>query len=245
MDIIFLTDNLRLNNDIMEYRRGETEEFISIGERNWHILLEEYGWGKMPKKWITKLNKYNDTKYKNSLYGLLDCEPDGNCLFHCISQTLNERDILNGCYYNSDDIRNMISDNICEEQYDMIINYYRIMKDADDFDEDWDPYSIKSIDDFKAKIKSSGHEYWGDYLLLQILIKSLNLNIFVLNSDSYTNNYSIYNTLNDYKPENDSIFLLYENNCHFKLIGHFHKKMTSYFTKNTIPTELKKLFNLD
>ena len=60
----------------------------------------------------------------------------------------------------------MISDNLTEEQYDTIINYYRIMKDADDFDENWDPYSIHSIEEFKEKINISGHEYWGDWILL-------------------------------------------------------------------------------
>ena len=178
----FLTDNLRVINNKMEYRRNENSEFKPVLRRNWHILLEEYGWEKITKKWITQLNKLSDHKEKNSLYGVFDCESDGNCFFHCIAHALNEKYFGTELYYNSDDIRRMISDNLTEEQYDTIINYYRIMKDADDFDESWDPYSIHSIEEFKEKINVSGHEYWGDYLLLQILIKTLNLNIFILNT---------------------------------------------------------------
>ena len=244
MEIYFLTDNIRINNNIMEYRSDDVT-FKPITGRDWHLKLDEYGWEKINKKWIMKLNKLNQLKTKNSLYGILDCESDGDCLFHCISQSLNERDVNNNNYYNSNDIRDMISDNITNEQYDIIINYYRIMKDSDDFDEEWDPYSINSLGEFKEKIKTSGHEYWGDYLLLQILIQCLNLNIFVLNSNDFNSDYSIYNTLNDYNSKNDSIFLLYENNCHFKLIGYFKDKMISYFNDKNIPYELKQLYNLD
>ena len=146
----YLTDNIRLFNDKMEYRRNEIEEFKPILKKIWHHILSEYGWEKINKKWIIKLNKLSNKKEKNSLYGVLDCDTNGNCFFQCIAQSLNERDRGIDNYYNSGDIRRMISDNISEEQYDMIISYYRIMKDANDFSEDWDPYSIKSIDDFNA-----------------------------------------------------------------------------------------------
>ena len=149
-----------------------------------------------------------------------------------------------GNYYNSDDIREIISDDITEEQYDTIITYYRIMKDADDFSEEWDPYSIHSIEEFKEQIKTSGHEYWGDYILLQVLINTLKLNIFILNCNSLTNDYSVYNTLNDYNPEYGSIFLIYEDMCHFKLLGYFNDKIISYFTDSSLPYELKELYRL-
>ena len=44
------------------------------------------------------------------------------------------------------------------------------MKDADDFDEEWDPYSIDNIEDFKRQLRTSGNNYWGDYLLLNTII---------------------------------------------------------------------------
>jgi len=241
---IYLTDDIRLKENIMEYRY-KSDKFKPVTKNNWHLKLDEYGWEKLSKKWITKLNKLSEIKNKNSPYGILDCESDGDCLFHCIAQSLNERDMNKNIYYNSCDIRNMISDNITLKQYDLLMNFYRIMKDSDDFEEEWDPYSINSYEEFKEKIKTPGHEYWGDYLLLQILIETLQLNIFVLNSNEFDNDYSVYNTLNDYNNSNDSIFLLYENNCHFKLLGYFNDKMISHFNNDTIPYELKKLYNLD
>ena len=72
------------------------------------------------------------------------------------------------------------------------------MKDANDFDEGWDPYSIQDIDEFKRELRQSGNNYWGDYLLLNTIIKLLRLNIFILNSNDDIKDYSIYNTLNDY-----------------------------------------------
>ena len=126
-----------------------------------HHILSEYGWQKIHKSWITKLNQLSKVKEKNFLYGVLDCDSDGDCFFHCIANALNERDRETDNYYDANDIREIISDNITEEQYDTIITYYRIVKDADDFSEGWDPYSIHSIEEFKEKIKTSGHEYWG------------------------------------------------------------------------------------
>ena len=108
----FLTDNLRMINNKMEYRKNENSNFKPVLRRNWHILLEEYGWEKITKKWITQLNKLSDHKAKNSLYGVFDCESDGNCFFHCIAHALNEKYLGTELYYNSDDIRKMISDNL-------------------------------------------------------------------------------------------------------------------------------------
>ena len=40
-----------------------------IKKYNWHRILDEYGWEKLPKKWISKLIKYSETYEKNSQYG--------------------------------------------------------------------------------------------------------------------------------------------------------------------------------
>lgn len=242
-DEYYLTDNIRFKDDIMEYKSGEI--FKRIKCYNWHHVLSEYGWEKIHKKWVIKFNKLSKIKSKNSRYGILDCERDGDCFFHCIASALSEKDRANNIIYNADDIRIMISENLTEDQYDMIIGYYRIMKDADDFSEEWDPYKINSLEDFKQKISTSGNEYWGDYILLQVLMNILKCNIFILNCNEYINDYSIYNTLNDYNSDYDSIFLIYENNCHFKLVGYFDDKIISYFNDDTIPQELKSLYRLN
>lgn len=66
-----------------------------------------------------------------------------------------------------------------------------------------------------------------------------------MNCNEYINDFTVYNTLNDYNPDYDSIFLIYEDNCHFKLVGYFDDKIISYFNDNTIPQELKSLYRLN
>ena len=242
MNTYYYTDDLRLKNDILEYKKQDT--FTNVKKHNWHHILNEYGWEKINKQWIIILNKYSDNKEKNSRYGMIDCERDGDCFFHCIANALNERDIYTDNYYVASDIRKMISDNISKEQYNFMISTYRIMKDADDFNEGWDPYEIDSLEDFKECIETSGHVYWGDYMLLQVLCEILKINIFILNANEYDNDYSIYNTMCEYKRDYDNIFLILENDSHFKLLGYFKDKMISYFDSENIPIELKLLFKL-
>jgi len=242
MNTYYYTEDLRLRDDILEYKRDKI--FIPIKKHNWHYILNEYGWEKINKQWVILFNKHSDNKEKNSRYGMIDCERDGDCFFHCIANALNERDINIGNYYVSSDIRKIISDNITNEQYDFMIYTYRIMKDADDFSEGWDPYEINSLDDFKKMIETPGNIYWGDYMLLHLLSEILRINIYILNANEYDNNYSIYNTMCETKRDYDNIFLILENDCHFKLLSYFNNKMISYFKNDEIPNELNNLFKL-
>ena len=239
MEEYYLTDNIRLYNDKMEYKKDDI--FLPVKKYNWHHILNEYGWEKIHKPWIMKLNQLSVTKEKNSRFGMLDCESDGDCFFHCIANSLNERDINTDNYYISDDIRKLISDNITQEQFNLMITTYRIMKDADDFSEKWDPYEIDTLEDFKNTLNTSGHSYWGDFMLLQVLSEILKVNIYILNTNEYQNEYNVYHTMCEYKRDYDNIFLLLENSCHFKLVGYFDEKMITYFRSEDIPIELKKL----
>jgi hypothetical protein len=239
MEEYYLTDNIRLYNDKMEYKKDDI--FLPVKKYNWHHILNEYGWEKIHKPWIMKLNQLSVTKEKNSRFGMLDCESDGDCFFHCIANSLNERDINTDNYYISDDIRKLISDNITQEQFNLMITTYRIMKDADDFSEKWDPYEIDTLEDFKNTLNTSGHSYWGDFMLLQVLSKILKVNIYILNTNEYQNEYNVYHTMCEYKRDYDNIFLLLENDCHFKLVGYFDEKMITYFRSDEMPIELKKL----
>ena len=60
--------------------------------------------------------------------------------------------------------------------------------------------------------------------------------------NEYTKTYNLYNTMTDYNSYNNTIILLYENNIHFKLIGHFKdNNMLSLFNHRNIPSEIYKL----
>ena len=240
----YLTENIFLRENKMYHTIKSKEKQIT--SKNWHKILREYGWSKIPLPWVKELNRLSPTKNNNSCFGILDCESDGNCFFHCISNALNEYNLRNEEFEQIDykDIRTLIANSISEESYKIMINYYRIMKDANDFDEEWDPYQIHSLEDLKGQLRKSGHNYWGDYILLNNVIQILNLNIFILNYNEMDKDFTIYNTLIDFNSDYDSIFLLYEDNCHFKLIGYFDgEKIISYFTDN-IPIELLRLYKL-
>ena len=58
-------------------------------------------------------------------------------------------------------VREMISNNINEDKFNEIINIYKIINDANEFYEDWDPNEI-TIDEFKEIIKIGGNNYWCD-----------------------------------------------------------------------------------
>ena len=240
----YLTENIFIRETKMYHEiKGKQQNITS---KNWHTILSEYGWSKIPLPWVKILNKLSPIKIKNSSFGILDCESDGNCFFHCISNALNQYNLFNDEFEQTDynNIRILIANSISEESYKIMINYYRIMDDANDFEEEWDPYQIHTLEDFKKQLLKSGHNYWGDYILLNNVIKILNLNIFILNYNEIDKNFTIYNTLIDFNSDYDSIFLLYEDGCHFKLIGNFDgETMVSYFTDN-IPIELLKLYKI-
>jgi len=241
MNIYYLTENIIIKDNKSYYIKDNKN--LEITNLNWHKYLSEYGWVKMPLIWIRKLNSYSKIKEKNSRYGIYDCEMDGNCFYQCIANAFNHNEKITN--YDHSDIRNKIADNITIDMYETLITYYRIMKDADDFDEDWNPYEIEKIEDFKKQIKKTGNNYWCDYLLLNNIIEILKLNIIILNYDVDNKNYTIYNTLIDYNSNYNTIFLLYTDNSHFKLIGYFDDEMISIFNNNTIPTELLLLMNLN
>ena len=212
-----------------------------IKKHNWHLKLDELGWEKLHRNWITKLNKLYNPYPNNSLFGALECGNDGDCLFHCIATTLNSQ---HNDYYESKDIRKKIADSITQEQFDDIITCYRCMKDIDDFNEDWNPYDIDTLEKFKQQVMVSGNEYWGDYLILQLINQVFQLNIFVLTQNDIEEIYESYPLALLYDSINPTIILLHENNSHFKLIGHFQDYMKVYFTHESLPLEIKKLFNL-
>ena len=240
----YLTENIIIKDDKTYFKKNNKLNKVNNG--NWHHILGEFGWSKLSLPWIKILNKISARNNKNSPFGVLDCESDGDCFFHCIANSLNDHNKFNKDYeiINSRDIRKIIADSITEEKFHEMIGYYKIMKDGDDFDEEWDPYTIKTLEDFQYQLKKSGHNYWCDYILLNEIVRILQLNIFILNNNDEMKDYSVYNTLIDYNPQYDTVFLLFEDNCHFKLIGYFDgDKIISYFVEN-IPNELLGLLEI-
>ena len=236
MDKLYLTEKIYEHNDKLFYE--EKNKIKEIKNTNWHIQLREYGWSKLHISWIKKLNKLKlnnlkEKSSKNSLYGILDCGENGDCLFHCISYALNHELI-----YNSSNLRYELSEYITEENYKMIIDYYRIFKLSDDFDENWDLENM-TFEEFKEKIKIGGDDYWGDFFMISLLQDYLNVNFIILNSNYDTNEHYYYPLVKEYDENKKTILLLYENNIHFQLIGHFQDgNMKTILTHQEIPKEI-------
>ena len=234
----YLTGNIFFYNDRLFYEeKGKEKE---IKNHNWHHILKDYGWEKLHKQWIKKLNSYLDKPMNNSLYGSLECGRDGDCLFHCISYVLNE---MYDKVYTANDLRKDLSGSLKEERYNELIEFYKIFKEVGDFDEDWDPNTM-TIDSFKELIIKGGDEYWGDFLIVNLIKEYLNINLIILNSNEITEEYYNYPLFYEYEKGLNTIILLYEDGHHFKLVGHFQEgNMITLFNQQTIPTEILKMIN--
>ena len=220
MELQLLTDTIFIQDNRMLYHTNK-DDIKQIKNHNWHKILKECGWEKLSPRWIKKLNKQLKTPINNSLFGCLDCGGDGDCLFQCISHSLNTQTDEEFPNYDAKEIRKIIADNITEPQYSQIIEYYRILKDTDEFEEHWDPYLIQTKEDLCQQILQEGNHYWGDFLLLQVLSSILKINCLILNCDSFNGIYEIYPTMIEYNSEYKTIILLYEDNIHFRLAGYF------------------------
>ena len=202
MNVYYLSENIYLRDNIL-YKNNRI-----IRKYNWHKNLNELGWTKLPLQLIKKLNTYSDIKYKNSQYGMLDCGQDGSCFFHCIAYALNTNEIYKDepYVYNSHDLRNILANYITEKLFNQIIEIYKILKDNDELCDTWNPYNIK-IKEFKNLITDEKNIFWGDHILIGLLMKVLGINIIILNSNEFKNIYNIYNTMEQYDSDKNTILL--------------------------------------
>ena len=238
MDKLYLTDNIFMDSKHkLYYEKGD--KIKEVKNHDWHRLLKEYGWEKLSKPWIKKLNQYLEKPNNNSLFGCLDCGGDGDCLFHCISYAI--KDVIE--QYDAKSLRKELSDYMTKERFINIIEIYNILKNTGDFNEDCDPYEI-TLEEFKEKITNGGNDYWGDFLLLNLLKEILNINFIVLYSNDIVNQYYHYPLFYEYNKDIDTVVLIYENEDHFKLMGHFQDgEMVYFFNHEKMPCEILKIIN--
>ena len=228
----YLTDKIVLRNDRLFY------EDKPIKNHNWHLLLSDYGWKKLPKKLITLLNKQLNKPVKNSLFGCLDCGSEGDCLFHCIGYAFKN---VESDEIDSDDIRNILSNKITEKEYEEIIMIYRVLQDTGDFEEHWNPYDV-SYEMFTKEILLDKSLYWGDINLLSMIKKYLDINILVFYTNELEDKHYYYPLMESYNESLKTVILLYENELHFTLMGYFRDgNMITLFTDKTLPYEIEKI----
>ena len=243
---IYLSPNIYLYSNSYYYEDELNKKNIKINKKNWHNYLEECGWEKLELGWRKRLK----SKEHNSLYGVLDCGAEGDCLFNCISDAFKKIHIPEDETYSSIELRNLIALEINKNNYDIIIENYRLEVDSNEFDGFWDPYKVQNIEELQNEIRKMGNSFWGDHILIQLLETALNINIIILNSENNffdeKQQYKIQSTGNQFMKERRSIILSYCVNSHFQLIGYFDGDiMKKMFNFEQIPKELIKVYEKD
>ena len=136
-----------------------------------------------------------------------------------------------------------LSESLNKERYYELIEFYKIFKENGEFYEDWDPEKM-TIESFKELLIRGGDEYWGDFLILNLIKEYLNINLIILNSNGITNEYYNYPLFYEYNEDINTIILLYEDEMHFKLVGYFNEgNMVTLFNQKTIPNEILKMID--
>lgn len=239
MEIYYLTENIIIENKKL-YKISKNKKHL-LNINNWHKNLNLLGWEKIPLKLNNYLKKYNNNI--QNLYGIIDFTYNGNCLFECICYSINSYNIYNTNYteLTSEILRNELSNSINYNKFVDIIEIYKVLKNMNEFTEDWNPYNI-TLNEYKEKIKDNN--YWPDHILIDLLIQYLNINLIILSN--IDNKYSIYNTFNIYNKNNNTIIILYEDEIHFKLIGYFNNNnIITFFDDKNIPIEIKRIININ
>jgi hypothetical protein len=242
---IYLSPNIFLFKNSYYYFDDLTKKNIKINKKNWNKYLEELEWEKLEIGWRKRLK----SKEHNSLYGVLDCGGEGDCLFNCISEAFKNFYKPEDDSYSPEEIRKIISYEINDNNFDIIIENYRLEVDTNEFDGFWNPYLVKNKEDLQNEIVKMGNSFWGDHILIQLLEKALNINVIILNSENDffgSQKFKIQSTGNEFVKERRSIILSYCLNSHFQLIGYFNgNRMTKIFNFEQIPKELIKIYEKD
>lgn len=244
-DKIYLSPNIFLFKNSYYYLDDLNKKNIKINKKNWHKYLEEIGWEKLELGWRKRLK----SKENNSLYGVLDCGAEGDCLFSCISYAFKNLHKPEDDSYRPEEIRKLVSLEINDSNYDMIIENYRLEVDTDEFEGFWDPYLVQNKEDLQKEIIKMGNSFWGDHILIQLLEKALNINLIILNSENNffgSQEFKIQSIGNNFLKDRRSIILSYCLNSHFQLIGYFNGNvMKKIFNFEQIPKELIKIYEKD
>ena len=161
------------------FQENLDEKCEKIVYSNFKTAFEDYGWSELDFLWNIELGDE---------FMLLDCGSHGDCLFHCLAEAINLNNI---CKSNPDisdlldieDLRKMASKQLNKDNYDIILQNYKIEKEVGEFQGDWDPESINSIEDLQNELCKTGNNFWGDHIVIQLLSQALKVNIISLNGD--------------------------------------------------------------
>ena len=220
--------------------------------KNCFKYLKEYGWRRINKGWQRRLGNR-----KFCRYGVLDCGGDGDCLFHCISEALNNMNRSSMCVLDAANVRKMAARQITQDQFKIILDHYKIMDHMGEFDGYWEPNDIRNLEELQMEMMKPGDSFWGDHIMVQLIQKAFNINIVLLKGhDPFDETYSsgfetedqctIYPLIQDLSQHPQTLFLYYVHDWHFMLVGYFNEgQIHTLFETDQIPPELIKIYQRD
>jgi hypothetical protein len=233
--------DIEMNIDGEEIPKNKRIYCEPVIDDNFTKVFSDYGWINLDYLWDIEFGEK---------WLMLECGADGDCLFHSISEALNLNTIYNLNEENEENmhlqdiqsLRNLVSSKIDETNFSMILESYKLEEEMGEFQGDWSPNEISSIEELQAEIVKCNDNFWGDHIIIQLLSEALNLNIIVLNDMDLDINYEnklSFNTILQ-NPDYKYIILYFELGSHFKLIGNFDgAKMNVLF--DCEPKELAEL----
>lgn len=239
-DKYYISDDIFFDFELGAFYKeteGDDDTIIKkITNSNFKKEFADYGWDELDFLWNIELG---------DKFMLLDCGSHGDCLFHCIAEAIN---LFNICSKNPnitdlfdvESLRLKASNEILDDNFDFILQNYKIEKAENEFQGDWDPDLIETKEQLRSELCKTGNNFWGDHIIIQLLSQSLRKNIIVLNGDEDFEKLSLNRI--ETRGSKGYIILYFENNCHFKLVGKFNgKKITTVF--NQVPKNLLNLEN--
>jgi len=228
MNYFYFTDCLIFDYKDKTYYLLEDNKKTKISNKNWVSFVEEYGWEELN----FSLENMLDEKYR-----ILDCGAGGDCFFHSLAEALNLHNIYNNneVLYDTQYIREHAAKMITKQNFEFILNTYIIEAENGEFQGDWDPSKITTINCLKAEIVKSGDNFWADNVIISLLSDFFKINFIIISFDT-AYNYSIIQLSKNHKQ---NIIFFYELGCHYKLVGRFDgKKIKTIF--NTLPKDIKE-----
>ena len=210
---------------------------IKLNAENWLIYLEEYGYMPLDIEWNLRL------ECDGPGFGLLECGAKGDCLFHVISEALNFDKIMHGNedLYSVESLRDLAAQGITEDNFEMIIESYKLEYLSYDFNGDWDPNKMETVEDLRNEIRKSGDNFWGDQTVLQLLQDTLEFNSIILKSDEPV----IYPMASDITKYDKTIVFYYLSDIHFQLVSYFNGNYLETVYRNGIPEDLQLAYQMD
>lgn len=237
------------NNDIITNEDKKTTTISSRCDTNEEKIKKRcvtdgtYFWEPINESWQLKLG--------SDKFMIKNCLGDGNCQFRSIESALTNA----GYKTTHERLRKRLAKYIMSMEPKMFINMiksYQIELKNGEFVGKWDPTSIKNKRDFIKVVKSSGFDFQGDFITLELLSKAIGIDIIIFNNRIISDDKKALDIINLSNSENlqEKIIILYytidkEKIGHYQTIGLKGKGeyIKTIFPRSKLPEEIVRILD--